>query len=237
MNAFAADNELTDAEKEAGWLLLFNGKDHAGWKNDNDKPIVSKIEDGTLQTFKCGGYILTYDKPFGDFVLKCDVKQSDPCNSGIFLRMENVKDPVNTGFEIQVGARAKDGKPNVNSHGALYDIKAVSEDTGKGPGEWDHFEITMIGPKLTINLNGKDVLEADLDEYAEPGQRDAEGSHKYTLDGKPRAIKDFARSGYIGFQDHDYECWFKNVKLLPLDDEKVREKYEKQQESLSADSK
>ncbi len=30
---------------------------------------------------------MTYDKPFGDFVLKCDVKQSDPCNSGIFLRI------------------------------------------------------------------------------------------------------------------------------------------------------
>jgi hypothetical protein len=35
---------------------------------------ASTVENGAMQTYKCGGYILAYDKPFGDFILKCDVK-------------------------------------------------------------------------------------------------------------------------------------------------------------------
>lgn len=226
-NAFAADNELTEAEKKDGWLLLFNGKNHDGWINNNGKPIISAIEDGCLQTYKCGGYILTYDKAFGDFVFKCDVKMDEVCNSGIFLRIENLKNPVNTGFEIQVHTSAKDAKPTVNSHGSLYDVKAASENPNKGPGEWESLEITFIGPKLSVKQNGKEILTANLDDYDEPGKRDVPGNHKFVLDGKPRAIKDFARTGYLGFQDHNHKCWYKNVKLLPLDNKEVREKYEK----------
>ena len=41
--------------------------------------------------------------------------------------------------------------------------------------------------------------------------------HKFKLNGKPRAVKDFARSGYLGFQDHGHKVWYKNVKLLELE--------------------
>jgi hypothetical protein len=46
--ACAADNELTPAEKSDGWLLLFDGKSTTGWKNNTDKPIAAKLEDGTI---------------------------------------------------------------------------------------------------------------------------------------------------------------------------------------------
>ncbi|MCL2744585.1 MAG: DUF1080 domain-containing protein [Planctomycetaceae bacterium] len=216
VSTFAADNELTAQEKADGWLLLFNGKDLTGWKNNNGKPIAeTAVEDGTIQTYKCGGYILVYDKPFGDFILKCDVKTGENCNSGIFLRIENLADPVNTGFEIQV-ADSK-GKPTVGSYGSFYDIKPPSENPTNGVGNWDNFEIKFQGPNLSIKMNGKEILTTNLDEYTEPGKRDVPGDHKYKLNGKPRAIKDFARSGYLGFQDHQTRVWFKNVKLLPLD--------------------
>ncbi|MDR1959875.1 MAG: DUF1080 domain-containing protein [Planctomycetaceae bacterium] len=211
----AADNELTPEEQKEGWLLLFNGKDYTGWINNNGKPVVSQVEDGAMQTYKCGGYILTYDKLFGDFILTCDVKMDKTCNSGIFLRIEDRKDPVNTGFEIQVGTTGE--KLDVHAHGALYDVKAPSKAAGKEPGEWDHFEIKFAGSELSVKLNGEEVVKANLDDYSEPGKRDIDGNHKFTKDGKPRALKDFARTGSIGFQDHDHKCWYKNVKLLPLE--------------------
>ncbi|GHT37324.1 hypothetical protein FACS189427_10120 [Planctomycetales bacterium] len=215
-NTFAADNELTAQEKEQGWLLLFNGKDLNDWKNNSGKPISPKaIDDGCIQTHDCGGYILVYDKPFGNFTLKCDVKMSEKCNSGIFTRIENLKDPVNTGFEIQV-ADSK-GEPNANSNGALYDVKPASENPANGVGNWDTYEVTFNGPKVIVKINGKEIVTADLDSYTEPGKRDVPGDHKYKLDGKARALKDFARSGYLGFQDHGHDVWIKNVKLLPLD--------------------
>lgn len=218
LSVSAADNGLTVEEKEQGWLLLFNGKDYSGWKNNNDKPIAAEIEDGAMQVFKVGGDILVYDKPFGDFILKCDVKMDTRCNSGIFLRVEDLKNPVNTGLEIQVHT-SHDGKTHLHSHGALYDVKAPSTHVSNGGEKWDRFEIRCAGPELTVTINDRRVLEINLDDYAEPGKRDGDGIHKFRLDGKARAMKDFARSGYIGFQDHSRPCWYKNVKLLPLDKE------------------
>ena len=79
----AGDNELSSEEKQAGWQLLFNGRDLKGWKCNNGKPIATSIEDVSLVPYKSGGYIIVYDKPFSDFVLKCDVRWEDPrCNSG-----------------------------------------------------------------------------------------------------------------------------------------------------------
>ncbi|MDR1780021.1 MAG: DUF1080 domain-containing protein [Tannerella sp.] len=208
----AQDNQLTDAEKKAGWILLFNGKNYDGWINNDGNPVAAKVEDGAMQTYKCGGYILTYNKPFGNFILKCDVKQDTECNSGIFLRMSDLKDPVNTGFEIQVATETG----GVHGHGALYDVRAPLANPGKGAGNWDHFEIRFVNARLIVLLNETKIVDINLDEYSEPGKRDIEGNHKFELNGKPRALRDFSHEGYIGFQDHDHKCWYKNVKLLPL---------------------
>ena len=78
------------------------------------------------------------------------------------------------------------------------------------------------GPKtLVIGFggnawNGEDVASMNCDEFDKPGLTPDGQKHKYVLNGKPRAIKDFARSGYLGFQDHGHKVWYKNVKLLPL---------------------
>src|SRR5579871_6423176 len=97
--ARSADNELTPEEKAAGWQLLFNGKDHTGWRCDNGRPIATKVENGSLLPYKSGGYIIVYDKQFSDFILKCDVKMDTRCNSGVFFRVGDLSDPVQTGFE------------------------------------------------------------------------------------------------------------------------------------------
>ena len=131
----AADNQLTQEEKQAGWKLLFNGKDHAGWKCNTGKPIATPVEDGCLVPYKSGGYIVIYEKPYGDFVLSCDVRWEDPrCNSGIFFRVENPKNPVNTGFEIQVMAGEKTGK---HEFGAIYDLVPTTKNPTKGTGRME----------------------------------------------------------------------------------------------------
>jgi len=206
----AADNELTPEEKKAGWKLLFNGEDYSGWMTNNGKPIASEIEDGALVPYKSGGYLIVYEKPFADCIFKCDVKMSQPrCNSGIFFRVGDLKNPVQTGFEMQVLAG---GGTGYHAFGAIYDIVKTTENATKGPGEWDTVEIKCQGPHIQVSVNGKVVSKLNCDELDEPGRRADGTKHKFK-----RAVKDFPRKGYFGFQDHGQKVWFKNVKLIEID--------------------
>ena len=207
--SWAADNELTADEKAAGWQLLFNGKHHTGWKCNNGKTIATPVEDGCLVPFKSGGYLIVYEKPFSDFVLACDVKMGEgDCNSGIFFRVGDPKDPVQTGIEVQVMDSQETGMHDL---GALYDLVAPTKNLNRGPGEWNSVTITCKGPHITVAVNGEKVTEMNCDEWTEPGKRPDGSSHKFG-----KAVKDFPRKGYIGFQDHDHPVWFKNVKIKEL---------------------
>jgi hypothetical protein len=215
--ASAADNQLTDKEKKEGWILLFNGKDHTGWKCNNGKPIATPVENGSLVPYKSGGYIIINEKQFGDFILKCDVKwEAEHCNSGIFFRVEDPKNPVNTGFEVQVMSGKGTGK---HDFGAVYDLAPTSKNMGKPTGEWNAVEIKCQGPHISVKVNGQQVSAINCDDFDKPGVCPDGQKHKYKLNGQPRAVKDFARSGYLGFQDHGQKVWYKNVKLLPLSSE------------------
>jgi hypothetical protein len=205
----AADNELSPIEKADGWQLLFNGKDTTDWKNNTKKPIAAKVEDGALNPHGSGGYVIVYKKQFGDFVLKCDVKMDQPkCNSGIFVRIGDLKDPVQTGREVQVHTNEK---PDIHGFGAIYDLVAPSKNATHGPGKWDTVEVMCKGPKITVTVNGEKVTALDCDQWTQAGKRLDGTSTKFK-----KAVKDSARSGYVGLQDHGNNVWFKNIKLLKL---------------------
>jgi hypothetical protein len=212
--SIAEDNQLTSVEKEAGWQLLFNGKDLTGWRCNDDKPIATPVENGCLVPYRSGGYLIINEKQFGDFILKCDVRWEDPrCNSGIFFRVENPLDPINTGFEVQVMAGDDTGKHEM---GAIYDLAATSKNASHAAGEWNSVEVKCQGPHISVTLNDEPVCQINCDEFDQPGVCPDGETHKFTLNGQPRAIKDFARVGYLGFQDHGHKVWYKNVKLLEL---------------------
>ena len=211
----AADNQLTDQEKKDGWILLFNGKDYTGWQCNNGKEVASDVVDGTMQPYKSGGYLIVYKEQFGDFILKCDVKMPEECNSGVFFRIEDLANVVHTGFEIQV---ATGEGTSCHDFGAIYDIVPLKKNATKGPNVWNSMEIKCQGPNVSVKLNGELVCEMNADEFDVPGERAVPGDHKFK-DKKTRskrAVKDFARKGYLGFQDHNHPVWYKNVKLLPL---------------------
>ena len=200
--AIAAD----DAAK-----VLFDGTSSSGWKLNigGDLPKANVQTDG-LNPHKSGGYIVIHEKPYGDFVLDFDYKISKGCNSGVFLRVGEPKDPVYTGLEIAIDDTTGTG---MHDTGAFYDLKAPKVNAQKPVGEWNHMTITAKGPKIAIVLNGEAVSDIDLSEFKEVGKRPDGSNHKFDK----VKIADFARPGYLGFQDHGHDCWYKNVKIKTTD--------------------
>ena len=209
----AADNELTDAEKKDGWLLLFDGSTHAGWMNSDRTAPRTPVEDGALNPHKAGHYMLVHERQWTNYVLAADFKISKGCNSGIFIRTAPLepREGKDTGFNgIEV---AIDDTTDAGYHdtGALYDIVKPARNAMKPVGEWNHIEITSRGPIIEVALNGERVTRADLDVFMEPNKRPDGTAHKFDI-----AYRDHPRTGYVGLQDHGSPCWFKNIKLRPL---------------------
>ena len=209
----AADNALTTAEQNQGYTLLFDGKDTAGWLLKGEKPLPSTcVQDGALNPhFPNSGGLVYTRAVYGNFVLSCDFKVSKGCNSGIFIRTDNPKDPVQTGIEIQVFDSAGKEKPSKHDSGAIYDLVAPMKNPMKPAGEWNHIEITCDKNKIKVVLNGEAIAEMDLDQWSEAGKNPDGSKNKFT-----KALKDFARDGQLGFQDHGQPCWYKNIKLKKL---------------------
>jgi hypothetical protein len=205
----AAENVLSAKEKAAGWQLLFNGKDASGWICNNGKePASSILEDGTLMPYKSGGYVLMHEKQYGDFIFKCDVKMPEKCNSGIFFRIGNPKNPVQTGFEIQV----LNGKgTGMHDFGAIYDLVPPSKNALKSTGQWNTIEIKCQGPLIAVTVNGSLIAKMNCDKWTQAGKRLDGSKNKFST-----AVKNFPRKGYLGFQDHGAKVWYRNVKLLEL---------------------
>jgi hypothetical protein len=115
------------------------------------------------------------------------------------------------GFEIQV--LDSHGKAKVGKHdcGALYDALGPSSNAAKPVGEWNHMKLTVNGASVKVVLNGKSIIDADLDQW-DIARKNPDGSrNKFRT-----ALKDLPRTGSIGLQYHGHPVWFKNIVLKLL---------------------
>jgi hypothetical protein len=190
------------------WVALFNGANLDAWQME--KPGGWAIRDSTMALTKAGGYIWTKER-FGNFVLDAEFKVSKDCNSGIFIRTGDIKDPVQTGIEMQVLDSAAKAHPDKHDSGALYDLLAPSKNAMKPAWEWNHVVITCHENHIMIELNDAQIILADLNTWTTPGKNPDGTPNKFA-----KALKDFPREGHIGFQDHGFPVWYRNVKVKKI---------------------
>lgn len=187
-----------------GFEPLFDGKSTAGWTRVGGKEKNWVVENGELITQGASGGWLSTEKTYGDFILKLEYQVGPGGNSGVFIRSPHSGDPAYTGMEIQVldddSDRYKSLKP-FQYCGSVYGVEAAKRGSTKPAGQWNAMEITAIGPKVTVKLNGTVITEADLTKHA-----DAEAGHP--------GIK--RPDGYIGFQNHDEPVKFRNIAIKTI---------------------
>jgi len=172
-------NELTQQEKEQGWVLLFDGKTSEGWRgvNKGHFPAGWEVVDGTLHCKGSGmgeagsqdGGDILYDKEFSNFHMKMDWKIGEGGNSGIFYLGKEVEDwPIwKTAPEMQVldNERHPDamlGKDGNRKAGSLYDLIPADPQNTKPAGEWNSVEILVYNGTVVHKQNGETVLEYHL---------------------------------------------------------------------------
>ncbi len=206
------------AADQDGFTTLFDGKNLDRWITGPGKPWV--IEDGLIALKRemdgglhNAGYLWTRET-YGDFVLDLEYKIPERANSGVFIRTADLNDPVFTGIEIQVANSF--GQPTCNrggTAGAVYDCVAPIENAVKKPGQWNQCRITCRDNRIEIVLNGRPVVDMDLDRWTKPNENPDGSKNKF-----PTAMKDFARTGHIGLQDHGRPVWYRNIRVKRLEE-------------------
>ena len=221
-------NELSQEEKEQGWVLLFDGKTSEGWRGVHKQvfPAGWAVVDGTLYCKGSGqgeagaeeGGDILYQKEFANFHLKIDWKVSEGGNSGIFYLGKEVEDwPIwKTAPEFQVLDNVKHpdallGKDGNRQAASLYDLIPANPHNTKPVGEWNSAEVLVYNGTVVHKQNGETVLEYHL--WTDDWNNLVAGS-KF-----PKLNPDWAnvaKSGYIALQDHGDDVWFRNIKIREL---------------------
>lgn len=172
---------------------------------------VLALKDRTDGKMRNANYLWTRE-PYGDFAIELEYKAPEGrANSGVFVRTADIDNPVQTGIEIQVGNWPAGGEAGRTSVGGIYDLVAPARNAHKA-GAWNKYAITCKGSRITVVLNGITTAEADLDRWTEARKNPDGSPNKFR---KP--LKEFARKGYIGFQDHGSPVWYRNIGIKRLD--------------------
>ncbi|MBH2004145.1 MAG: DUF1080 domain-containing protein [Sphingobacteriia bacterium] len=127
-------------------INLLNGKNTDGWHASGTNNQWTLIN-GVLTSPQSGSNLMT-DQKFDDFKLHIEFRYPAGSNSGVYLRGR---------YEVQVEDNA--GKePSATYFGGIYGFLTPNEMAAKPAGEWQSYDITLIGRRVTVVANGKTII-------------------------------------------------------------------------------
>jgi hypothetical protein len=212
-------NVLSEAEKEQGFKLLFDGESADHWKSVKSDEFPAEgwqVHNGILTVLPGGkgGSIITREE-FGPFELKFDFIFTEGANSGIKYGLGNNGPSVGLEYQILDDENHPDAKNGIEGNrtlASLYDLYPAETQTRfvNGPGEWNRGRI-ILHPDNRVEhwLNGRKVVEFT---------RGSDEFNERVAGSKFAETEGFGMSerGPIHIQDHNDEVHFRSIKIREL---------------------
>jgi hypothetical protein len=190
------------AQKEEGFVSLFNGMDLHNWVNVNCAPETWTVRD---QMIICSGIpkgVMRTDRQYENYILELEFRHMKKGgNAGLFVHSDaltHIGKPFTRSIEIQI----MDG-----NHGDVFAIQGATltptnSDLEKAwmrsyptaerlnpAGEWNHYRVESRDGMLTLSVNGQVVT---------------------------RAYHTNPRKGYICLESEGSEIYFRNIRIKEL---------------------
>jgi hypothetical protein len=129
-------------------VALFNGKDLTGWKTSGKGKSEWKVENGILITPGEGPELIN-DSKFEDFKMHVEFNCGPISNSGVYLRGR---------YEVQIETDSADEGP-LHHTGSVYGFIAPSPELPRKANQWQTYDITLLGRRVTVIQNGQTVID------------------------------------------------------------------------------
>ena len=235
------DNEQVDLsafpQDKDGYYVIFDGKTLNGFRGYGRDTVPARwtVEDGAIkfngsgggeaQTLEGGDII--FDRKFKNFELELEWKVAKGSNSGIFyLAQEIPGKPIYISapeYQVLDNANHPDaqlGKDGNRQSASLYDMIPAKPQNQNPAGEWNKAKILVYKGTVVHSQNGENVVEYHL---WTPQWTELLQNSKFSQEKWPLAFELLNNcggenhEGYIGFQDHGDNVWFRNIRVKPLD--------------------
>lgn len=224
-----APNTLSEAEKLAGWKLLFDGESLDAWRNykqDNVSPGW-KIEEGAITRAAAGAGDIISKEKYENFELLLEYKISPGGNSGVMFHVtEENNTPWQSGPEIQIQDNVDGRDPQ--KAGWLYQLYQPGKarwkeqqsgtaradangilDATRPAGEWNQLYIRIAKQQSAVIMNGYPYYQFVIG---------SDDWNKRVAESKFAAFPNFGKAGtgHICLQDHGDLVSYRNIKVREI---------------------